>query len=81
VERVLLDAAKKVHRVLDNPEPYVFIKEFGSFAVEYILYVFTNDVKRIPMIDSELHKAVLVTCIENNLDLSTPYIIQQVLKN
>lgn len=81
VERVLLDAAKKVHRVLENPEPYVYIRGFGNFAVEYILHVFTSDVKNIPLIDSELHRAVLVTCYEYNLDLSTPYIIQQVSEN
>lgn len=80
VEKVLLDAARKVHRVLDEPKPYVFIRGFGSFAVEYVLHVFTDDVKRIPLIDSEVHRAVLVTCIENDLDLTTPYIFQQKVK-
>ena len=78
VEKVLLDAAKKVSRVLVKPVPYVYIRKFGDFAVEYVLHVFMDDVQRIPEIDSALHKAVLAACKENNINISTPHLIQKV---
>ena len=39
VRKILLEAAKKVTRVLEQPEPYVRITQFQNYAVEYTLYV------------------------------------------
>ena len=42
IGKALLEAASKVKEVLENPKPYVWMTNFGDFAVEYTLYVFIN---------------------------------------
>ncbi len=78
VEKALLEAASKVEEVLENPKPYVWMTNFGDFAVEYTLYVFINQIKRLPEIDANLRKAVLETCKQHKIDISTPRLIQRV---
>jgi small-conductance mechanosensitive channel len=78
VEKVLLEASGKVEGVLENPKPYVWITSFGDFAVEYTLYVFVNEVRRLPEIDAKLRKIVLETCKLHKIDISTPRLIQRV---
>jgi potassium efflux system protein len=78
VEAVLLKAAKTIPEVLSDPEPYVWIKTFQSYAVEYNLFVFINDLKNLPLIESNLHKAVLDHCKENQIDIRTPMLIQKI---
>lgn len=77
VEKTLLEAASKVNGVLKEPKPYVWITKFQNYAVEYNLYVFINDIKRIPEIDAELHKKVLETCKAHKIDISTPLLLRQ----
>jgi small-conductance mechanosensitive channel len=77
VEKVLLEAAGKVQGVLKEPKPYVWITKFQSYAVEYTLYVFIQDIRRLPEIDAELHRAVLETCKLRSIDISTPLLLKQ----
>jgi len=78
VEKALLEAASKVEGVLKVPESYVWITQFGDFAVEYTLYVFINQIRRLPEIDAHLKKTVLETCKRHEIDISTPRLIQRV---
>ena len=78
VEEVLLKAAGKLEQVLRDPKPYVWINSFQNYAVEYRLYVFINNIKELPLIESELHKAVLDTCKENKIDIRTPLLHKEV---
>jgi small conductance mechanosensitive channel len=78
VERILLEAAAKVPRVLKDPKPYVWITNFKDYAPEYTLYVFISDIKGLPEIDAELHKAVLETCHSRKMDISTPLLLRHV---
>lgn len=77
VEKALLEAAGKVQDVLTEPKPYVWITKFQNYAVEYNLYVFISNIKRLPEIDAELHRAVLETCKEHGIDISTPLLLKQ----
>jgi len=77
VETALLEAAKKVEGVLKEPKPYVWVTNFGNFAVEYTLYVFTNKIKRLPEIEANLRKTVLETCKRHKIDISTPSLIRR----
>ncbi len=77
IEKTLLEAAGKVRGVLKKPKPYVWITKFQNYAVEYNLYAYIEDVKRLPEIDAELHRAVLETCKKNNVDISTPLLLKQ----
>ena len=75
VKKVLLEATDKIELVLWAPKPYVYITVFQNYGVEYTLYFFIREVKRMMLIDSQIRDAIYITCKENNIDLSTPLII------
>jgi len=78
-ETALLEAANRLvemNDVLEEPKAYVWVTKFGNYAVEYTLYVFIQDIKRLPEIDSNLKRAVLETCKQHGIDISTPTIIR-----
>jgi small-conductance mechanosensitive channel len=78
VEEALLGAAGNVQGVLHDPKPFVWITKFGSYAVEYTLYVFINDVLRLPEIDAQVCRQILETCKKRGIDISTPLLMRQV---
>jgi small-conductance mechanosensitive channel len=78
VEGALLEAASQVSMVLEEPEPYVWITDIQSYAVEYTLYAFIDDAKALRKIDAELHRSVLEVCKERGIDISTPMLLRQV---
>ena len=81
VETALLEAASKVEGVLKEPKPYVWVTSFQDFAVEYTIYAFINQIKRLPEIDATLKRTVLETCRKHGIDISTPRLIQRVEGN
>jgi small-conductance mechanosensitive channel len=83
VETALLEAANRLVEMKDalkEPKAYVWVTKFGNYAVEYTLYVFIQDIKRLPLIDSNLKRTVLETCKQHGIDISTPTIIRSVKK-
>jgi small conductance mechanosensitive channel len=81
VETALLEAAKRLVEMKDalkEPKAYVWVTKFGNYAVEYTLYVFIQEIKRLPEIDSNLKRTVLETCKQHGIDISTPTIIRSV---
>lgn len=78
VEATLLEAAGGVEGILEDPRPYVWITKFQSFAVEYTLFVYISDLKRILLIDSEVRRAIFDSCQLHGIDLSTPSMIRSV---
>ena len=78
IEKVLISAAKNIPEVLNKPEPYVWINRFQNYAVEYELFSFIKDIKRLPLIQSNLHKEVLKSCKTNNIDISTPLLLRNI---
>jgi small-conductance mechanosensitive channel len=77
VEQTLLEAAGKVQGVLKEPKPYVWITKFQNYAVEYNLYVFISDIRRLQEIDADLHREVLRACKTRKIDISTPLLLKQ----
>ena len=78
VEKALLEALKKVEGILSEPKSYVWTTNLLKFSVEYTLFVFTSQVKKIPILDSKLKQTVLLVCKEHGIDLSTPNLLQNV---
>jgi small-conductance mechanosensitive channel len=81
VESTLQKAADKLINegiILKEPKPYVWITNFGNFAVEYTLYVYINKIKLLPKIDATIKRTVLETCKQNGIDISTPSLVQRV---
>jgi small-conductance mechanosensitive channel len=77
IEKTLLEAASDVEGVLKEPRPYVWITKFQNYAVEYTLYVFINDIRRLPETDAALHRKVFETCKKHGIDISTPLLLKQ----
>jgi len=50
VEVALLKAVENVPDILKEPQPYVWITDFQDYAVEYTLFAFTDNIKRLPEI-------------------------------
>jgi small-conductance mechanosensitive channel len=78
VKAALLKAATDTSGVVTSPDPYVRITGFLDYAVEYTLYVFIHDVKRIREIDGELYDNILRCCHQSDIDISTPLLLHQV---
>ena len=78
VEKALLEAADMTRDVLKDPKPYVWITTFQNYAVEYTLYVFISEIKRLPEIDAELYRQVLESCKKHKIDISTPTLLKQI---
>lgn len=84
VESTLREAADKLIKenfILSEPKPYVWITDFGNFAVEYTLYVYINKIMLLPKIDATVKRIVLETCKQNKIDISTPNLVQRVGDN
>jgi small-conductance mechanosensitive channel len=81
VESVLLEAATIAEGVLKEPKPHVLVTNLLNFSVEYTLYVFISEIKKLQIIDSNLRGAVLVACRKHGIDLTTPSLIQNVNNN
>jgi small-conductance mechanosensitive channel len=78
IESILLEAASVVEGVLKEPKPYVLVTNFLNFSVEYTLYVFISQIKRLTIIDANLKLTVLRVCKKHGIDLTTPSLIQNV---
>jgi len=81
VETALMEAVRNLIEkadVLSDPIPYVWLTKFGNFAVEYTLYVFIEDIKRLPEIDARLKRMVFESCKRHGIDISTPTIIKAI---
>ena len=72
VERVLLEAVSKVPLVLKAPLPFVSITDFQNYSMEYTLYYFIREVKRMPWIEADVRKNIVDLFNENSIDLTTP---------
>jgi small-conductance mechanosensitive channel len=71
---ILLDAVDGVPLVLKAPLPYVSITDFQSYAMEYTLFYFIREVKRMPWIEADVRSRVVDVFNENGIDLTTPLI-------
>ncbi len=76
IEAALLEAAGNVKGVLSDPNPFVWITEFQNYAVEYTLFVFIRNLKRILEIDSAVRKSIFEVCKRQGIDISTPSLIR-----
>jgi small-conductance mechanosensitive channel len=78
VKNALLAAANATSGVVTSQSPYVRVTGFLDYAVEYTLYVFIQEVKRIREIDAELYENLLKGCHKNSIDISTPLLLHQI---
>lgn len=75
VKLLLLEAAKETYGILDNPKPYVLLKELGDFAAIYELTAYTNKANLSIQIKSDLRENVYNIFKKAKIDLTTPRIV------
>jgi len=78
VRELLLEAVKKVDLILDEPKPFVWVTDLQSFAMEYTLFYFIDDVMKIIRTDSGVREAVHEVLTEAGVDMTTPNLIKTV---
>jgi len=73
---LIVEAARKSEYVLDNPAPFVLVKNLGNYACEMELNIYTNEPEKQPSIFSELNKNIRDIFEENNINMTVPLLIQ-----
>ncbi len=72
VERLLKEAASKTPGILDAPEPYVWPKALGDFAVVYELHAHTDRADMMGPTLSALRRSVLDALHDAGVEIMTP---------
>jgi len=72
VEAMLLDAAGRTEGTLKEPRPFVLQKKLGDFAVTYEINAYTNDIGRLPLLYTDLHRHILDVFNEYGVQIMTP---------
>jgi len=75
---LLIEAAKKTSEVLQDPSPFVLVRNLGNAASEVEIYVYTNKPERQAIIFSELNSNIRDLFEANNISMITPYFMQSV---
>ena len=78
VRRALLEAADSLPELLPDPQPYVWTTDLQDYAVEYTLYAYIDDPKKIQAIDAAARASILESCRRHGIDISTPTLIRGV---
>jgi len=73
---LIVEAARKSEYVLDNPAPFVLVKNLGNYACEMELNIYTNEPEKQPSIFSELNKNIRDIFEENGINMTVPLLIQ-----
>ena len=72
VENTLVDIAVNNDQVMDNPEPFVRIADFGDSAVIYDLIIWTREFYQIEDLKSNLRKEILTRFHSENITIPFP---------
>ena len=72
VEAMLLMAAARTKRVLQDPKPFMLQRGLGDFAIKYELNAYTNDATGMLTTYDELHRNILDAFNEFGVQIMTP---------
>ncbi|MEM6399337.1 MAG: mechanosensitive ion channel domain-containing protein [Cyanobacteria bacterium P01_D01_bin.116] len=72
VTEALLAAARKHPRVLSNPSPKVWFKEFGDSSLNFELLVWVSDPPGIPQLKSDLNFSIEIELNLRNINIPFP---------
>ncbi len=73
VEELLIKAAKSTGGILDEPAPFVLQTSLDDFYVSYKLNAYTNLVKTLPRIYSELHSRIQDEFNAGKVEILSPH--------
>jgi small-conductance mechanosensitive channel len=70
---LVIEAAKNIHRVLDNPAPVCQLKEFGNSSVDLELRIWIADPEKgVSNVSSDVRLAIWDAFQENNIEIPFP---------
>ena len=72
VEAMLIAAADRTDGLAKEPRPFVLQKKLGDFAVTYEINAFCNDVTRMHLMYTDLHRHILDVFNEYGVQIMTP---------
>ncbi len=72
VEAMLIMAAERTPGLLKEPKPFVLQQSMGDFAVNYEINAFCNDVSKLAVIKSELHRNIQDLFNEHGVQIMSP---------
>jgi len=72
---LIVEAARKSEYVLDNPAPFVLVKNLGNYACEMELNIYTNEPEKQPGIFSELNKNIRDIFEQNGINMTVPLLL------
>mgnify|MGYP000060584550 FL=1 len=72
VKKLLLEAASTVPEVLEKPEAFVRLNEFGESSLNFTLYFFTKQVMMAENVKSDVRCAIDRLFIENQIVIPFP---------
>jgi len=72
---LIVEAARKSDYVLDDPAPFVLVKNLGNYACEMELNIYTNEPEKQPSIFSELNKNIRDIFELNGINMTVPLLI------
>jgi len=75
---LITEAAKKTEGVLDNPSPFVLVKNLGNDASDMELNVYTNEPENQPRIFSELNSNIRDLFEANGISMTVPKLVDVV---
>ena len=75
VEQLLVDAAKKVDGVMDDPEPFVLIKELANHYIVYEVNAHIDHPQDMVNVKSKLMKEVLLHFAHNKVQILSPFYV------
>ncbi len=76
-QETLIEAARKTKGILSSPnrEPFVLLRELGSYSITYELNAFTNEPNRLVQVKSELISNMLIELKKADIVIATPTLI------
>lgn len=75
VREILLDCAKKNHKVMAVPGPYVLFKDFGASSLDFELRFYVSDIWKGWSVPSELRYEIFRRFQENGIEIPFPQIV------
>jgi len=72
---LIIEAASKSEYVLDNPAPFVLVKNLGNYACEMELNIYTNEPEKQPSIFSSLNKNIRDIFEQNGINMTVPLLL------
>jgi len=69
---LITEAARKAEYVLNDPPPFILMKNLGNDAAEMELNIYTNEPEKQPSIFSEINKNIVDIFEQNGISMTVP---------